>query len=166
MLYRPKRHLTLASFVPREGNQHARAAGIQFIGAEQAQPATLIVAGRPGSGKTHLLHALANFAKQNVAIHSISCMTALQFAEEVMRASLCGDLADVLRFYANEGLVAIDDIERLFYQPEVASALLQLLQVRQVEKRRTLLSATMSLATPASHPLNDFLDHQPAVRLI
>src|SRR6185369_7853916 len=146
--------------------QHARAAGIQFIGAEQALPTTLIVAGRPGSGKTHLLHALANFAKRNRAIRSIACMTGVQFADEVVRARFYRDLDGVLGRYACDGLLAIDDVERLFYQPEVADALLRVMQARQLKKRRTLLSATMCLASATTHPLIEFLDHQPAVRLV
>jgi len=166
MLFRPQRHLTLGSFIPRRGNQHARAAGIRFVGAEKALPDTLIVAGRPGSGKTHLLHALANFAKHNGAIRGITCLAAVQFADEVMRGGYYRDLDSVLRRYASEGLLAIDDVECLFYLPEVATALLQVMQMRQATKRRTLLTTTLSLTPAPPHPLVAFLDHQPAVRLM
>lgn len=56
MLFHPKRQLTLKTFSPKKGSQKARAAGIQFVAAQQASPDTVIVAGQPGSGKTHLLH--------------------------------------------------------------------------------------------------------------
>lgn len=166
MLFRPDHRLTLGSFFPRKGNQWARAAGIQFIGAQQAQPDTLIVAGRQASGKSHLLHALANFAKENEAIHSIACMTAVHFAEEVMRGAFYGDLNEVLGRYAAEGLLAIDDVDRTFYQPMIADALLAVMRMRQTRRRRTLLTVTMYQAPPLQHPLTDFLDSQPAVRLI
>ena len=166
MLFRPRRHLTLSSFIPHRGNQHARAAGIRFVDAEKSLIDTLIVAGRPGSGKTHLLHALANFAKHNEAITSIACLSAMQFADEVMRGGYYGDLDVVLRRYASEGLLAIDDIERFFFLPEIATALLQVMQMRQVGKRRTLLTTTLCIASAPPHPLVEFLDHQPAVRLI
>ena len=58
MLYHPRRHWTLASFVPRPSSQHARALGIRFVEQERPTPVTLVLAGSPGSGKTHLLHAL------------------------------------------------------------------------------------------------------------
>lgn len=166
MLFHPKRLLTLNSFVPRKSNQSARAAGIWFIAAEQASPNTLIVAGRPGSGKTHLLHALANFAKSNEAIHSIACLSAVQFAEEVMRGGFYGDLDKVLHRYGRESLLAIDDVDRLLYQTEAANALLHVLRMRNARKKRTLLSATLSLGPRVDHPLSAFLDYQPAVRLI
>ena len=135
MLFRPDRRLTLDSFFPRMGNQRARAAGIQFIGAQQAQPDTLIVVGRQGSGKSHLLHALANYAKKNEVIHSIACMTAVHF-------------------------------DRIFYQPVIADALLAVMRLRQNRRRRTLLAVTMNQAPPVQTPLTDFMDSQPAVRLI
>lgn len=166
MLFHPDRRLTLGSFIPRKGNQWARAAGIQFIGAQQAQPDTLIVAGRQGSGKSHLMHALANFAKKNEAIRSIACMTAVHFAEEVMRGAFYGDLNEVLRRYAKEGLLAIDDVDRILFQPVIADALLIVMRMRQTRRRRTLLTVTMHQAPTVQHPLTDFLDSQPAVRLI
>ena len=166
MLFRPDRRLTLDSFFPRMGNQRARAAGIQFIGAQQAQPDTLIVVGRQGSGKSHLLHALANYAKKNEVIHSIACMTAVHFAEEVMRGEFYGDLNKVLRRYATQGLLAIDDVDRIFYQPVIADALLAVMRLRQNRRRRTLLAVTMYQAPPVQTPLTDFMDSQPAVRLI
>lgn len=166
MLFRPDHRLTLGSFLPRKGSQFARAAGIQFIGAQQAQPDTLIVAGRQGSGKSHLLHALANFAKKNEAIHSIVCMTAVHFAEEVTWGEFYGDLNAVLRRYATEGLLAIDDVDRIFCQPLIADSLLTVMRMRQIRRRRTLLAVTMYQIPPLQNPFTNFLDSQPAVRLI
>lgn len=165
MLFRPKRDLTLTSFIPKKGNQYARAAGIQFVGAQRALPGTLIVAGRPGSGKTHLLHALANFAKQRDTIRSISCMSSVQFADEIVQGNFYRDQDEVLQRYAGVDLLAIDDVERLFSLPEVAVALLKLIQMRQTRESPTLLTVTICLASVAPNPLLEFLDHQPAVRL-
>ena len=65
MLYRPRREWTLASFTPRRNSQHARAAGIRFVTQERPAFTVLVLAGPPGSGKTHLLHALAQHARGN-----------------------------------------------------------------------------------------------------
>jgi chromosomal replication initiation ATPase DnaA len=166
MIFPPKRLLTLSTFFPRDDNQVARAAGIEFIGASQPSPDVLIVAGPPGSGKTHLLHALANFAKRNEALHGIACLSAVQFADEVARGLLYSDLDEVLGRYAGEGLMAIDDVDRICCQPEVGDAFLKVIQMRQVRNKRTLLTASLSLSDSSKHPLMQFLDHQPAVRLI
>ncbi len=166
MLFSPKRHLTLTSFVPGKGNQHARAAGIQFIGAEQTLPNVLLVAGRPGSGKSHLLHALANFAKQNRAIRSITFLSAIQFADEIMRAYFYRDLSAVIRNFAKGGVLAVDDVDRLLHQPVIADALLEIMQLRQAINCRTLLTVTMCLAPAEPHRINEFLGNQPTVKLI
>ena len=81
MLYHPRRQWTLASFVPRRSSQHARAAGIRFVAQECPALSTLLLAGPPGSGKTHLLHALAQHARGNGVIDSIACLSATQWAQ-------------------------------------------------------------------------------------
>lgn len=166
MLFRPQRSLTLASFVPRKCNQYARAAGIRFVSACTAGSDALTIAGRPGTGKTHLLHALAHFALQNVAMTRVTCMSAVQCAEQVMEGLHYRDLPQVLRRHARADLLAIDDVDRLLPQPLVADALLQLLHLRQAAKRRTLFTATMGRFPETAHPLVDFLNDQPAVRLM
>lgn len=165
MLFHPHRLLTLKTLLAKKDNQRARATGIQFIAAQQSSPDILVVAGQPRSGKTHLLHALANFAKRNEAICSIACVSAVQFADEVMRGRLYCDLEKVLKRFAREGLFAVDDVDRLIYQPESADALFNVLRMRQARKQRTLLTTTLSLAPASNHPLSEFLGQQLAVRL-
>lgn len=71
MLFRPNRHLTLANFQLHPGNQHARSYALSLAqGSPRKHRPLLIVAGQSGRGKTHLIHAVANFAKQNDSIDS------------------------------------------------------------------------------------------------
>jgi len=163
MIYRPNRRLTLVNYWPRHGNQWARAMGIRFIQALQVSSPVLMIEGRPGTGKTHLMHALVNLAASNEAIVSSSCLSAVQFAEEVVRGDCHVDLDDVIHFYAMESLLAIDDVDRLFYQREVADALMHVLHARVAEGRRTLLVATRCERPRVSHVLVDYLAVQPVV---
>ena len=166
MLFRPHRHLTLASFIPHARNQCARAQGIRFVSTFKPCSDALIVVGRAGGGKTHLLHALAHFALCNEAIHSVVCMSALQFSAQVMEGHYYRDLPQMLRRHAHADLLVLDDLDRLVHTAPLADALLTLLQRRQADARRTLLSATLGWQPPSSHPLMDVLNHQPAVRLL
>lgn len=166
MLFRPHRNHTLASFRPHARNQFARAAGIRFVSISKPHSDTLIVFGRPASGKTHLLHALAHFAQRNAAISSVVCMSALQFSEQVTEGHFYRDLPQVLRHHAHADLLVLDDLDRLLHAAPLADALLTLLQLRQAGALRTVLSATLGLQPPSSHPLMDLLNHQPAVRLM
>ena len=100
MLYHPRRQWTLASFVPRRSSQHARAAGIRFVAQERPALRTLVLAGPPGSGKTRLLHALAQHARCNGAIDSIACLSATQWAQEVAAGLHFADMGRVLQHFA------------------------------------------------------------------
>jgi chromosomal replication initiator protein len=106
MVYHPRRQWTLASFVPRRSSQHARAAGICFVAQERPALSALVLAGPPGSGKTHLLHALAQHARRNGTIDSIACLSATQWAQEVAAGLHFADMGCVLQHYACQDLLA------------------------------------------------------------
>lgn len=166
MLYHPRRQWTLASFVPRRSSQHARAAGIRFVAQERPALRTLVLAGPPGSGKTHLLHALAQHARCNGAIDSIACLSATQWAQEVAAGLHFGDSQRVMHHFAHQDLLALDDADRLWGLPQAQQAFSELLQERQTRGRRTLLTATLYPATPHNpQPLCALLAEQVAVRL-
>ena len=166
MLYHPRRQWTLASFVPRRNSQHARAAGIRFVAQERTALSTLVLAGPPGSGKTHLLHALAQHARCNGAIDSIACLSATQWAQEVAAGLHFADMGRVLQHFAGQDLLALDDADRLWGMPQAQRAFAELLLERQEQGRRTLLTATLYPASPHNpQPLCDLLAQQTAVRL-
>lgn len=167
MLFRPKRDLTLRAFTPAPRNARARAACIDFILAARMQrPGILVVAGRPHTGKTHLLHAATHLAKTTEHLRSASILSHRVFAEEVDRATrLYGDLPALMERFAAQDFFAIDDADELIYRNEAAGALLQLLELRTARNKRTLLSATLACPSSAASPLSDFIDQQWAVRL-
>lgn len=166
MLYHPRRDWTLASFAPRRRSQHARAAGIRFVAQERPAPTTLVLAGPPGSGKTHLLHALAQYARGNPSIGQIACLSATQWAQEVTAGLHFGDCHRVLHHFAQQDLLALDDADRLWGLPQAQQAFADLLQARQAQGLRTLLTATLYPATSYNpQPLCALLAEQAAVRL-
>ncbi|QIL44464.1 ATP-binding protein [Acidovorax sp. HDW3] len=166
MLYRPRRDWTLASFTPRKSSQHARAAGIRFVAQERPAPTTLVLAGPPGSGKTHLLHALAQHARRNPTIDQIACLGATQWAQEIAAGLHFGDSHRVLQHFAQQDLLALDDADRLWGLPQAQQAFAQLLQERQAQGLRTLLTATLySAGSHNPQPLCALLAEQAAVRL-
>ncbi len=152
--------------MPRKGSQRARSEGIKFVSAEKVRPHILVIAGRTSAGKTHLLHALASFAKRNYFIQSVACLSSVQFADEIRQGLHFGDLPHVLQRFADDSLLALDDIDRLLGQAELADALLNVLQMRQVMGKRSLLSITLSHEPLSDHPISDFLVQQPAVSML
>jgi chromosomal replication initiation ATPase DnaA len=169
MLFLPQRHLTFAKFESRPGSVRARSASAQFAmraGIAWQEP-ILILAGRPGAGKTHLLHATANLAKRNDHIRSGITLSARRLAEEVQRATDFGDLPFWRDRFVGEDFLAVDDVDDLFgSRAGGANFLLDVLRLRGDANRRTLVSASLSTALDSPCPLNTFLNHQRAVRLL
>lgn len=169
MLFPPQRHLTFAKFESRPGSVHARSACAQFgmrDGIAWQEP-ILILAGRPGAGKTHLLHATANLAKSNAHIRSGITISAQRLAEEVQRATDFGDLPFWRDRFVREDFLAIDDVDDLFGSRTGSdNFLLDVLRLRGGANRRTLVSATLTTTLDSPCPLNTFLNHQRAVRLL
>jgi len=127
----------------------------------------LILAGRSGAGKTHLLHATANQAKSNAYIRSGVTISAQRLAEEVQRATDFGDLPFWCDRFVSEDFLAVDDVDDLFGSHAGGdNFLLDVLRLRGDANRRTLVSASISTAPDNPCPLNTFLNHQRAVRLL
>ena len=134
---------------------------------ERPAPATLVLAGPPGSGNTHLLHALAQAARSNAAIARSSCLSAPQWAQEVASGEHFGDLCDVMQRFVWQDLLALDDADRLWGMPQAQQAFAQLLRERQARGVRTLLTAALYPASPHNpQPLCGLLAEQAAVRLL
>ncbi len=131
------------------------------------QEPILVLAGRSGAGKTHLLHATANLAKGNPYIRSGITISAQRLAEEVERATDFGDLSIWRDRFVDEDFLAVDDVDDLFgSRAGGANFLSDVLRLRGDANRRTLISASLSNATDSPSPLNTFLNHQRAVRLL
>ncbi|MFZ4481000.1 MAG: DnaA ATPase domain-containing protein [Rhodoferax sp.] len=160
--------MTFANFESRPGNVHARSAALWFASCRGTVCCEhiLILADRKGVGKTHLLHATANLIRSNKTIHGDITLSAGRLAEEVQRATEYDDLPCWSNRLASEDFLAIDDVDDRFCRVEVADFLLEVLRLRLDSRRRTVLSATLTMAQDVSCPLNTFLNRQTAVRLI
>jgi chromosomal replication initiation ATPase DnaA len=166
MLFRPQRHLTFANFASRPGSIDARAEGIRLATRRHSSTVPLLLlAGREGTGKTHLLHAIVNLAQEYGSIRSSLVLSSFRFAEEVHKGIEFGDLCLLIARFAREDLLAIDDADQLFCRPEAAHTLLKILRARALGKKRSVLTLTLSASMKSDSPLSEFLDSQLAVRL-
>jgi len=134
MLFSPQRQLTFANFDCRPGSARARtaAAALAIWPSIGHDGPLLILAGRSGSGKTHLLHASANLARQHHdGLWRSSTLSAQRLAEEVQRCLHYRDLPLWLNRFASEDFLAIDDVEALAHHSAAADFLLKLLVTSQ-----------------------------------
>ncbi len=168
MLFRPQRHMTFLNFEKRPGSIEARSvcAGFANCCGKSFWDPILILAGRPGAGKTHLLHATANLVKKNLSIQSSTTISSRRLAEEVQRCKEFDDLHVRRDRFGSEDFLAVDDVDDLFGHAYAEDFLLEVLRMREDQNLRTLLSASLTTALNISCPLNTFLDSQSAVRLL
>jgi chromosomal replication initiation ATPase DnaA len=166
MPFRAQRHLTFANFSSRPGSIDARAEGIRLATRRHSSTSPLLLlAGREGTGKTHLLHSIVNLAQEYDPLRSSIVLSSLRFTEEVNKGIEFGDLCLFLERFAREDLLAIDDADQLFCRHEAANTLLQILRARDVSKKRSVLTVTLSGSMKTDSPLSKYLDSQLAVRL-
>lgn len=168
MLFRPNRHYTFANFESRPGNRLARTMGIVYADACGVTPecSVLLLAGRPGAGKTHLLHAAVNRAKGNENIRRSSILSSHRLLEELVTAESYDDLPQLLDRWCEDDLLAIDDIDDLFAHRDWANVVLELLQARKAQRKRSLLTLSLTKAPEIVGPLTDFLNQRRAYALI
>lgn len=92
-------------------------------------------------------------------------MDARQFSNEMKYGRFYRDLDDVVDRYADEDLLAIDDVDLSCAQEDMAALLERLVKLRQARNKRTLLTATKPEGPINSSPLAALLRALPAVSL-
>ena len=117
MLYHPCRHWTPSLRLALAVNMRG-CARYPLCRARAPDTRHLVLAGSPGSGKTHLLHALAH-ARRNFCIDSIACLSATQWAQEVAAGWVCRHRLRIAAL-ASHDLLALDDADRLWVCPSTA----------------------------------------------
>ena len=106
---------TFESFVIGEGNQFAHATAHAVAtspGKTQFNP--LFIFGGVGLGKTHLLHAIGNYAYINNSLQNVVCVPAEKFMSDFIDSLKNKNTADFRRLYRSADILLIDDIQFLF----------------------------------------------------
>ncbi|MEA2375013.1 MAG: chromosomal replication initiator protein, partial [Thermoleophilaceae bacterium] len=104
---------TFDRFVICDGNRLAHGAALAV--AEQPAQAynPLFVHGRPGLGKTHLLHAIGNYVQAYGAGLSVRYVTVEDFTSEFVRAVRGGETTAFRRRFRGADVLLVDDIQFL-----------------------------------------------------
>jgi chromosomal replication initiator protein len=100
---------TFETYIRTEGNTlaYASCGADSPTGRLAANP--LVLYGRPGLGKTHMLHALA--CRAAAAGRSVACLSAEDFANRYMSALRAGNLGALQGPLRGADLLVIDDLE-------------------------------------------------------
>lgn len=105
----------------------------------------LILAGKPGRGKTHLAVAIAYRAIQNG--FDAHFVTAAELIDDLSAAFRQGRLADALIVYTHPGLLVVDEVGYLTYGTDAANMLFHVVNDRHKRRRAMIFTTNKPLST-------------------
>jgi DNA replication protein DnaC len=112
----------------------------------------LILAGKPGRGKTHLAVAIAYRAIQNG--FDARFVTAAELIDDLSAAFRSGRLADALATYIQPGVLVVDEVGYLTYGTDAANMLFHVVNDRH-RKKRAMIFTTNKGVTAWGRVLHD-----------
>ncbi|MEX0782895.1 MAG: DnaA/Hda family protein [Dehalococcoidia bacterium] len=105
------RRFTFDRHLPAAGNRVARQCCIDVIEGGSLPTSSIVLYGRPGLGKTHLLHALATRASD--AGWSVACLSAEEFTSGFTRSLFKHSIEDFHDAVRRVQLLVVDDLQDL-----------------------------------------------------
>ena len=79
---------------------------------------SFFIFGGVGLGKTHLLHAIGNYAHANDPLQNVVCVPSEKFMSDFIDSLKNKNTADFRRLYRSADILLIDDIQFMFMRGE------------------------------------------------
>lgn len=133
-------HASFASFVVGSGNRLAATAAKAVAEAPGATYNPLFIYARPGLGKTHLLMAIGNEARQFDGSRRVEYVTVDDFVEAYQAALAAGQADAYRRRFTEADVVLLDDAQLLADRRELQAELLRLIDVLATADRQIVLA--------------------------
>jgi chromosomal replication initiator protein len=105
--------LTFDDFVIGDGNRFAHAAALAVAELPGLAYNPLFICGPPGLGKTHLLHAIANYVRDHGGGLTVRVTTAEAFTDAFVRALQGGDVEAFKAAHRGVDVLLVDDVQFL-----------------------------------------------------
>jgi chromosomal replication initiator protein len=104
---------TFEAFVTGASNRFAHAAALSVAETPARSYNPLFIYGAAGLGKTHLLHAIAHYVRQNYSDHKVGYLSTEVFTNEFIDAIRTNTTTAFKRRYRELDVLLIDDIQFL-----------------------------------------------------
>jgi chromosomal replication initiator protein len=104
---------TFEQFVIGRGNRFAHAAALAVAELPGQAYNPLFIHGRPGLGKTHLLHAIGNYVGRFGSGLTVRCATVEQFTTEFVRSVQTRDTGAFKERFRGVDVLLLDDVQFL-----------------------------------------------------
>ena len=139
---RPK--YTFEQFVIGRGNRFAHAAALAV--AEQPGQAynPLFIHGRPGLGKTHLLHAIGNYVTRFGSGLTVRYATVEEFTTEFVQAVRAKDTEEFKRSFRGVDVLLLDDVQFLADKTRTEEELFHTFNVLHDSGRQLVMTSDRS----------------------
>lgn len=99
------------TFVEGKSNEMAKAAAMQVAANAGRSYNPLLLYGGVGLGKTHLMHAVGNYIKQNNPNAKVVYLHSQRFVQDMVKALQQGTMDEFMQYYRSVDTLLIDDIQ-------------------------------------------------------
>ena len=133
---------TFDTFVPGGSNRFAFSAAMTVAnGGKKYNP--LFISGGSGLGKTHLMHAIANKALEEIADIKMLYVTSEQFADDLVSAIRHGKTPEFKGHYRSASLLLIDDLHFIKNRPATQAELFHTFDALYESQKQIVMTSRM-----------------------
>ena len=139
---RPK--YTFEQFVIGRGNRFAHAAALAVAELPGQAYNPLFIHGRPGLGKTHLLHAIGNYVTRFGSGLTVRYTTVEEFTTEFVQAVRAKDTGEFKRSFRGVDVLLLDDVQFLVDKTRTEEELFHTFNVLHDSGRQLVMTCDRS----------------------
>ena len=135
---------TFEQFVIGGGSRFAHAAALAVAEQPGQTYNPLLIHGRPGLGKTHLLHAIGNYVQRYGSGLTVRCATVEEFTSEFVEALRDRRTRDFKQRFRSADVVLIDDVQFLARKERTREEFFHTFNALQEAGRQLVLTSDRS----------------------